>query len=109
MLNDWVTLIGRFYHRILKCHILIDLKLGEFIHEDAGQMNFYLNYFLDNELNKDDNPPIGIILCSLKNEAIVKYATGGLDNKLFISRYLLQLPSEETLKQFLLDEKRRMG
>ena len=71
-------------------------------------MNFYLNYFRDNEMYTGDNPPIGIILCSLKHEAVVKYATGGLDNQVFISRYLLQLPSEEALKQFLLDEKKRL-
>lgn len=97
-----------FYHRLLKCHILIDLKTGEFTHEDAGQMNFYLDYFKDNEMHKGDNPPIGIIFCSLKHAAVVKYATGGLDNQVFISRYLLKLPSEEVLKQFLLDEKKRL-
>ena len=97
-----------FYHRVLKCTILIDLKLGEFTHEAAGQMNFYLNYFKENEAMKDDNPPIGIILCSYKNEAVVRYATGGLDNQLFVSRYLLQLPSVEQLQQFLLEERKKI-
>lgn len=95
-----------FYHRILKCHVIIDLKLGAFEHEDAGQMNFYLNYFNDNERKPDDNPPVGIILCSYKNEAVVKYATGGLDNALFVSRYLLQLPSEQMLQEFILSEQK---
>lgn len=67
-----------FYHRILKTHILLDLKIGEFDHSDAGQMNMYLNYYKDNEFTNGDNDPIGIILCSGKNEALVKYATMGL-------------------------------
>ena len=58
-----------FYHRILKCHVLLDLKIGEFDHADAGQMNMYLNYFKENESIESDNPPVGIILCSGKNEA----------------------------------------
>lgn len=86
----------------------IDLKMDEFTHEDAGQMNFYLNYFRSHEMQDTDNPPVGIILCSLKNEAVVKYATGGLDNRLFVSRYLLRLPSEEQLKQFLIEEKKKL-
>ena len=94
-----------FYHRILKCAVLIDLKMGEFSHEDAGQMNFYLNYITDNEMQKGDNPPIGIILCTYKNEAVVKYATGGLDNQLFVSQYMLQLPKEEELRKLILKEK----
>lgn len=97
-----------FYHRVLKCHVLIDLKLGEFNHEDAGQMNFYLNYMADNEMTAGDRPPIGIILCTYKNEAVVRYATGGIDNQLFVSRYLLELPTEEVLKQFILDEQKRL-
>lgn len=70
-----------FYHRILKCHVLIDLKLGEFDHSDAGQMNVYLNYYKENESSQGDNPPIGIILCSQKDDALVHYATGGLSKR----------------------------
>lgn len=98
-----------FYHRILKCHVVIDLKTEQFEHEDAGQMNFYLNYHKDNLMNEGDNPPVGIILCTYKNDTVVKYATGSLDNQLFISRYLLQLPGEEVLRHFLVEEKRRLG
>lgn len=94
-----------FYHRILKCHVVFDLKTGEFTHEDAGQMNFYLNYHKDNLMAADDNLPVGVILCMYKNEAVVRYATGSLDNKLFVSKYLLQLPGEETLRKFILEEK----
>jgi len=90
-----------FYHRILKCHILIDLKLGEFTHADAGQMNVYLNYYKENETHENDNPPIGVILCAGKNETLVKYATSGLSQKVFVSKYLINLPSEEQLKNII--------
>lgn len=90
-----------FYHRILKCHVLIDLKIGEFDHSDAGQMNVYLNYFKENEMVGSDNPPIGIILCSHKDNALVHYATGGLSQEIFVSKYKLQLPSEEELKNLI--------
>ena len=93
-----------FYHRILKCHILIDLKLGEFDHSDAGQMNMYLNYFKENELTKGDNPPVGIILCSSKDNALVHYATGNLPQEVFVSQYMLQMPAEEKLKQIIIRE-----
>ncbi|HRK84039.1 MAG TPA: PDDEXK nuclease domain-containing protein [Saprospiraceae bacterium] len=98
-----------FYHRILKCHVVVDLKTRQFEPEDAGQMNFYLNFHRENLMTEDDNPPVGIILCTYKNEAVVRYATGSLDNQLFISRYLLQLPNEEILRNFLLQEKRLLG
>jgi predicted nuclease of restriction endonuclease-like (RecB) superfamily len=90
-----------FYHRILKCHILLDLKLGEFTHSDAGQMNVYLNYYKENETHANDNPPIGIILCAGKNETLVKYATSGLPQKVFVSKYLINLPSEEQLRAII--------
>jgi predicted nuclease of restriction endonuclease-like (RecB) superfamily len=96
-----------FYHRILKCNILIDLKLGEFNHSDAGQMNLYLNYYKDNELSEGDNDPIGIILCANKNEQLVKYATGGLSQKVFVSKYLINLPKEEELKKIIIEEQNK--
>ncbi len=98
-----------FYHRILKCHVMIDLKTDEFRHEDAGQMNFYLNYHKENDMQKDDNPPVGIILCSGKNEAVVKYATGSVDNRILVSKYMLQLPDEQTLLRFIEQERRILG
>ncbi|MFO7574273.1 MAG: PDDEXK nuclease domain-containing protein [Bacteroidales bacterium] len=76
-----------FYHRLLRCHVLIDLKTRKFNHADAGQMNFYLNFYRDNEMSDGDNPPIGIILCTDKTSSTVKYATGSLDSRLFVSRY----------------------
>ncbi|MDO9510138.1 MAG: PDDEXK nuclease domain-containing protein [Bacteroidales bacterium] len=93
-----------FYHRILKCHVLIDLKMGEFDHADAGQMNVYLNYYKENEWNEGDNPPVGIILCSQKDETLVHYATGGLPQEVFVNQYLLQLPSVKELEKLINDE-----
>lgn len=90
-----------FYHRVLKCHILIDLKTRKFKHTDAGQMNFYLNYFKDNEMCEEDNAPIGIVLCTDKKSSTVKFATGSLDNQLFVSRYQIQLPSVTELEEFI--------
>ena len=93
--HDRIDLV--FYHRILKCHVLIDLKIRDFSHADVGQMNYYLNYYAENMKGEEDNPPIGIILCTQKEHEKVKYATAGLDNKLFVSKYLVQLPKEEEL------------
>ena len=89
-----------FYHRILKSHVLIDLKIGKFTHADAGQMNVYLNYYKDNEMSEGDNPPVGIILCGDKNETLVKYATNS-DNQLFVSKYLVNLPEKKVLENFM--------
>jgi predicted nuclease of restriction endonuclease-like (RecB) superfamily len=86
-----------FYHRILKCHVLIDLKMEHFSAADAGQMNVYLNYYKENELCEGDNLPVGIILCSDKNETLVKYATTGLTHHVFVSKYMTNLPSEKEL------------
>jgi len=90
-----------FYNRILKCHVLFDLKVGAFDHADAGQMNLYLNYYRRNEMTQGDNPPVGVILCAMKNETLVEYATSGLSNEIFVSKYLIQLPSIEELKNLI--------
>jgi hypothetical protein len=90
-----------FYHRILKCHILIDLKIGKFEHGDAGQMNVYLNYYRENEMSEGDNPPIGLILCGDKSETLARYATAGMDNQLFVSNYLVKLPEKKMLEEFI--------
>ena len=83
--HDRIDLV--FYHRILKCHILIDLKIRKFRKEYIGQMIYYLNYYTENMMTKHDNPPIGIILCTDKSETRVHYATSGLDQQIFISKY----------------------
>lgn len=88
-----------FYHRILKCFVLVDLKIREAKHHDIGQMNMYLNYFKEEENVVDDNPPIGIILTTGKDEVMIEYATGGLSNKVFISKYQTYLPKKELLEE----------
>lgn len=98
-----------FYHRILKCNILIDLKLGEFTHADSGQMNVYLNYYSENEKQENDNPPVGLILCAGKNENLVKYATGNLPQQVFVSKYLIDLPNENDLKKIIEEEQRKFS
>ena len=97
-----------FYHRILRCHVLIDLKLGDFDHADAGQMNVYLNYYKENEMQKGDNLPLGIILCAGKNETLVKYATSGLAQKVFVTKYMINLPSEKQLKAIIEEEQLKL-
>ena len=87
-----------FYHRILKCFVLFDLKIREARQHDVGQMNMYLNYFKEEENVKDDNPPIGIILTTGKDEVMIEYATGGLSNKVFVSRYQTHLPDKDLLR-----------
>jgi len=96
------------YHRILKCLIAIDLKIGEFTHADAGQMNLYLNYLKDNEKLPEENDPVGIILCSDKKKTVVEYALGGMNNKIFTSKYRLQLPEPEVLKTEIEHERQRL-
>jgi len=85
----------------LKCHVLIDLKIGKFDHADVGQMNVYLNYYRENEMAEGDNPPIGLVLCGDKNEALARYATSGMDNQLFISKFLVKLPEKKVLEEFI--------
>ncbi|MEZ0374737.1 MAG: YhcG family protein [Candidatus Sericytochromatia bacterium] len=93
-----------FYHRILKCHVLVDLKLGAFDHADAGQMNVYLNYYRENEMTEGDNPPVGLILCASKQDSLVRYALGGLPHEVFVAKYLVELPAQEKLEAFIRQE-----
>lgn len=90
-----------FYHRILKCFVLIDLKKNAVRHKDIGQMNMYMGYFAKEENSFDDNPPIGIILTRTKDELMVEYATYGMDSQLFVSKYELYLPNKEELKRLV--------
>ncbi len=87
-----------FYHRILKCFVLIDLKIGEADHSDVGQMNMYLNYFKAEENTEGDNEPIGIIMSAEKNDIKMEYAMGGISNQMFTSKYQLYLPKLEELE-----------
>jgi predicted nuclease of restriction endonuclease-like (RecB) superfamily len=90
-----------FYHRILKCFVLIDLKRGEIDHQDIGQMNLYLNYFKKEEASEGDNEPVGIILGAHKNHILVEYATDSIDNTILLSKYQLYLPKKEQLQEQL--------
>jgi len=87
-----------FYHAILKCYVLIDLKRSEIKHGDIGQMNLYLNYFKNEVCQPDDNPPVGIVLGARKDELLMEYALQGIDNQLFAARYQLYLPNREELQ-----------
>jgi predicted nuclease of restriction endonuclease-like (RecB) superfamily len=93
-----------FYHRILKCHVLVELKVEDFNHHNIGQLNTYVNYFKAEVMQPDDNPTIGILLVTNKNNALVEYATAGMDNQLFVSKYLLELPKKEDLAAFIQKE-----
>ncbi len=90
-----------FYHTILKCYVLIDLKRNEIKHQDIGQMNLYINYFKAEICQPDDNPPIGIVLGTKKDELLMEYALAGIDNNLFAARYQLYLPNKDELQEQL--------
>jgi predicted nuclease of restriction endonuclease-like (RecB) superfamily len=93
-----------FYHRLLKCHILIELKVDKFKHEHLSQLNSYVAYYNDQVKQMDDNPTIGILLCTEKGNKMVEYALAGMEEKLFVSKYLVQLPQKEQLIQFIENE-----
>ena len=90
-----------FYNRILHCGVIVELKMGELDYSDLAQLNMYVNYYKKNFMSDGDNPPIGILLCSRAGNEMVEYATPGIDENLFISTYMLKLPSKETLLQWL--------
>ncbi len=93
-----------FYHRILKCHVIIELKVDAFKHEYLSQLNTYVAYYNANVKREDDNRAIGILLCTEKGKQLVEYATAGMDNQLFVSKYLLELPKKEELAAFIQKE-----
>ena len=97
--NEWYRIDLLFFHRRLRCLVIIDLKIGKFSHADAGQMNLYLNYAREHWTLEGENPPIGLILSSEKNEAVAHYALGNLTNKVLASEYKLALPNVEKLAQ----------
>lgn len=90
-----------FYHRILKCHVLIELKNDAFRHEHLGQLNAYVSYFKQQQMTDGDQPPVGILLCTQKNHDMVQYALADMNNSLFVSRYQLQLPAQDEMEAFL--------
>ena len=90
-----------FYHRVLKCHVLVELKLEKFGQENIGQLNTYVSWYRKNVMTEGDSPPIGILLCTDKNHALVEYALAGMDNNLFVSKYMLELPKKEERQAFI--------
>jgi predicted nuclease of restriction endonuclease-like (RecB) superfamily len=104
--RSWYKMDLVLYHRVLRCLVVIDLKTGAFTHADAGQMNLYLNYAKEHLMMPDEADPVGIILCSDKDDAVVKYATGGIRTRVFASKYLINLPDAEMLRQEILTTQR---
>jgi hypothetical protein len=104
--DAWYRVDLLFFHRRLRCLVIIDLKLGEFTHADAGQMHLYLNYAREHWTMPDENPPVGLILCAKKNHAVAKYALEGLPNKVLAAEYRTALP-EERLLEDVMDKTRR--
>lgn len=95
--DAWYRVDLLFFHRSLRCLIVIDLKLDEFTHADAGQMHLYLNYAREHWTRPDENPPVGLILCAKKHDAVVRYALEGLPNKILAAEYRTNLPDEKTI------------
>lgn len=90
-----------FYHRLLKCHVLIELKVNEFSHESIGQLNTYVNWYKKNIKQENDNPPIGLLLCTHHEDVLVEYALAGMDNDLFVRKYKVELPNKKKMLEFL--------
>ncbi len=104
--DEWYRLDLLLYHRTLRCLVVVDLKLGKFTHADAGQMNLYLNYAREHLTGPGENDPVGLVLCSAKDDAVVHYAMGGISAQVFAARYLTALPDPETLRREILATRR---
>ncbi len=98
-----------FYHRILKCHVLVELKVDDFHHEYIGQLNTYVTWYRKHMMAEGDNPPVGLLLCTGKDHALVEYALAAIDNRLFVSKYQLELPRIEELQRFLEAKQKELG
>lgn len=99
--DEWFRIDLLFFHRRLRCLVIIDLKLGKFTHADAGQMHMYLNYAREHWTLPGENPPVGLILCASKGSTLAKYALEGLPNKVLAAEYLMALPDEEIIAEQL--------
>jgi len=102
--HNFVDLV--FYHRVLKCHVLVELKLEQFSHENIGQLNTYVSWYRKNMMSEGDNPPIGILLCTGRDHTLVEYALAGMDNGFFVSKYQLELPKKEDMQRFIEEQVR---
>lgn len=98
-----------FYHRVLKCHVLIELKNDAFEHQHLGQLNAYVSYYQKHEMSAGDQAPIGILLCTARNHELVQFALAGMTNQLFVSRYQIQLPDKARMEAFLQQAMRELG
>jgi len=113
--DEWYRVDLVFFHRRLRCLVIIDLKIGKFTHADGGQMHLYLNYALEHWVREGENPPVGLILCAQKDEAVARYALEGLPNKVMASEYRTALPGEKELAaeiertQALLQDRKRIA
>lgn len=103
--NDHFYIDLVFYNRLVRCFVLIDLKVGKMTHQDIGQMQMYLNYYRRTQMVEGENEPIGIVLCAEKNDAVVKFTLSENQKQIFVSKYKLYLPSEEELKREIMREK----
>lgn len=106
--NEWYRIDLLFFHRRLRCLVVIDLKVGKFTHADAGQMHLYLNYAREHWLNEGENPPVGLILCAEKDSTVAKYALEGLPNKVLAAEYKMTLPDEKDLVRELTETQKRL-
>jgi len=107
--DEYFTVDLVFYHRILHCHVLIEIKVDKFKHKYIGQLNAYLEHYKRNEMHDGDNLPVGILLVTNKNSTLVEYAKGSMDNQLFVSKYLLELPNKEELMKIIENETRNVN
>ena len=105
--HSFVDLV--FYHRVLKCHVLVELKLEQFSHENIGQLNTYVSLYKKNMMTEGDSPPIGILLCTQRDRTLVEYALAGMENGLFVSKYQLELPKKEEMQRFIEEQIREKG
>ncbi len=106
--DEWFRVDLLFFHRRLRCLVVLDLKLGRFTHADAGQMHVYLNYAAEHWTQPGENPPVGTILCAGKGESLVRYATDNLPNKVLVREYLTALPDEKSLAAEIDTARRRL-
>ncbi len=106
---EWYKIDLLLFHRRLRCVVVIDLKIGRFTHADAGQMNLYLNYAKEHLAEPEENPPVGLILCSEKSDTVVRYAMGGINAQVFASKYLTELPAEDELRAEIEKTKRALA
>jgi YhcG PDDEXK nuclease domain len=106
--TEWYRVDLLFFHRRLRCLLIVDLKVGKFTHADAGQMNLYLNYARQHWSHPDENPPVGLVLCSEKDVAVAHYSLGGLGNTVLAREYELALPNQQRLAKKLESTRNRI-